>query len=199
MIKPFDHLRKSLRKGGLATTGFVERRLREVLSKLHFTVQGGKVSSSADGQVHLEFDGAGGEDPPFKVTISETLASVTPGVVMVNQYAGATPRVLLISPTIGGGPLSTSKLVVNGDGWVALRMEHDKATGNPKNTPWKIVFTTTLLNQSLVRTLGDQAGTDGNVDFPLARIVSGAVETQLVHDDLNVQALWNYLYVSALP
>lgn len=49
-IRPFEKMEKPLEKG-FATVKYVNRRLHEVLSKLHFT---GPVSSSAEGQVQIE-------------------------------------------------------------------------------------------------------------------------------------------------
>lgn len=86
-VKPFEHIKKPISGKGIASVKYVERRLREVLGKLHFT---GSVKTSADGQIHI--DGGSGDglagDYPFKIEASGAGIILGPGYVSMTGNLG---------------------------------------------------------------------------------------------------------------
>jgi|GEM_PF-5613671 len=81
-IRPFNDL-KVPAKNGAATVRYVERRLREVLGRLHFTGKG--VKTSAEGQVHIDFEPPELFDHPFKITPVDGGVTISPGLLRLNE------------------------------------------------------------------------------------------------------------------
>ena len=141
MIKPFEHIKKPTAAKGIASVKYVERRLREVLGKLHFT--GAGVKSSADGQIHIEVP-TNNEvgDYPFKVSTfvaqsnGRTGVTVAPGLVYSNTLPSGWMHPVMAGKSLLADP--PPALAPNGNlSHICLIVEIG-TDGKAINTPWEI-------------------------------------------------------------
>lgn len=203
-IRPFANLDKKPAADGLVTTRWFYREIRKILSKLHFTGNGVEVREGADGQVHFEFSSSGASSSPFAVALStdssgRTTLTIQPGKVIEYQhvYPGG-QNIVPHWPVVGGAPLSEARTIIVPSlrtYYVALRMTHDKLTGNSKGAPWHIVTTGALQTSYLQRKYGDIPGADSVMDLAVAKIDNGTVE-QIVDGNVRVISAWNTIITS---
>jgi hypothetical protein len=196
VIRPFEKIKKPL-QSGFASTDYVERRLVEVLSKLHFT---GSVSTSADGQIQVNAGGSSGSSHPFAVSVAyntsgQLIAKIQPGRVMLIDRSLGTLRWLPMVPTVGGDPLTSElTLSISSTSYIVLRTYWSRVDSSAIVLPWAILATGTLVNVPLVRTVGPTEGIDGIMDLVLAQVEDGVV-TQWVNDHLRFTASFNFIAV----
>lgn len=208
MIKPFENIKKKLGPNRFASTRYVDRRLREVLGKLHITGKGCNLSASADGQIHIEVPANNDVgDHPFKATTfvaqsnGRTGVLIAPGLVYSNALPGPTPWML---PQIGHRDLTTSSasppaLAPSGIlSYLCLVCKFD-TDGTAMETPWQIeAFNgSPPQNTPLVR-IGSASGAaqQGVFHVLIATVENGQIY-QWVRRNISVNLQWENPFVSA--
>lgn len=115
MIRPFLQIPKAGAAAGAATTRYVERRLKEVLGRLHFT---GNVSTTGDAHLHIGGGAGGTAEHAFQLGTTGAGITVAPGNVF---FSGSRASVRLngrdLSPGAGDGNWTPPVLTVGVGVW----------------------------------------------------------------------------------
>ena len=168
-VKPFEHIKRPLKTAGIASVRYVERRLREVLGKLHFTGSG--VKTGADGQIHIEFAGAGADTAiyPFKVETfvaasnGRTGVTVAPGLVYSNTLPsgqGWTQPYIGTKSLLADPPPALAPSGIESHICLVAEIGTD---GKAINLPWKIAaFDGTAPTDTAVRRINSASGRERN-------------------------------------
>lgn len=203
MIKPFEHIKKPTAAKGIASVKYVERRLREVLGKLHFTGKG--VSSSADGQINFDLASAGSEEHPFKASTfvaesnGRTGVLISPGLVYSSAFATGIGWQI---PQIGRRDLTAKPnppaLAPSGIlSYICLVCEFD-VDGKAYNTPWQIAaFNSVPTDTPLIRTNSATGSPQRGLYHVLIASVENGQIYQWVKRNISVNLQWEVPFISA--
>lgn len=201
-IRPFSDYGLKLPK----KPAFVERLLRRFLAdtfgKWAINVDGGlEISKKDPDTINIRMDASASVIHPWKVlSASRSTISIVPGWITTKMYYTEFVQTVRYRarPTLAAGQMAVNITGIN-NGYVVLRTSFDAGSGNaisPQN--WTLRTIGIPQEIGLIRTVTGTDGRNALIDIPVAKITGGALDAQLISNNLYIQSRMNAVYIGAL-